>query len=91
MRSTPLPRRPLATAVAAAVTVTVVASAIFAYGHSQAAAPPAPPQATPVMVASVVEVAARGKVEVQIRLPDGFDPSAAWEQPRTCAARVRAR
>jgi len=55
MRSTALPRRPIATAVAAALTVTVVSAALLTYGRSQAAAAPAAPQATPVMVASVVE------------------------------------
>src|SRR6187397_1391560 len=55
MRSTALPRRPIATAVAAALTVTVVSAALLSYGRSQAAAAPAAPQATPVMVASVVE------------------------------------
>ena len=55
MRSTALPRRRIATAVAAALTVTVVSAALLTYGRSQAAAAPAAPQATPVMVASVVE------------------------------------
>src|SRR5258708_21436592 len=55
MRTTPLPRRRLAAAVAAALTVTVVGAALFTYGRSSAASAPAAPQATPVMVASVVE------------------------------------
>jgi len=52
MRTTAIPRRRLAAAVAAALTVTVVGAALFTYGKSHAA--PAP-QATPVMVASVVQ------------------------------------
>jgi multidrug efflux system membrane fusion protein len=54
MQTASIPRRRLAAAVAAALTVTVVGAALFTYGKSQAAAPAAP-QATPVMVASVVE------------------------------------
>ena len=42
MRSTALPRRPIATAVAAALTVTVVSAALLTYGRSQAAAPRPP-------------------------------------------------
>jgi multidrug efflux system membrane fusion protein len=55
MQATSIPRRRIATAVAAALTVTVVSAALLTYGRSQAAAAPAAPQATPVMVASVVE------------------------------------
>src|SRR5258706_9442363 len=55
MQATSIPRRRIATAVAAALTVTVVSAAVLTYGRSQAAAAPAAPQATPVMVASVVE------------------------------------
>jgi multidrug efflux system membrane fusion protein len=55
MQATSIPRRRIATAVAAALTVTVVSAALLTYGRSQAAAPAAAPQATPVMVASVVE------------------------------------
>jgi len=55
MQATSIPRRRIATAVAAALTVTVVSAALLTYGRSHAAAAPAAPQATPVMVASVVE------------------------------------
>src|SRR5260221_5443307 len=55
MQATSIPCRRIATAVAAALTVTVVSAAVLTYGRSQAAAAPAAPQATPVMVASVVE------------------------------------
>jgi multidrug efflux system membrane fusion protein len=55
MQATSIPRRRIATAVAAALTVTVVSAALLTYGRSHAASAPAAPQATPVMVASVVE------------------------------------
>ena len=55
MQPVSLPRRRLATAVAAAVAATVVGAMLFTYGRSHAAAAPQGPQATPVMVAPVVE------------------------------------
>jgi multidrug efflux system membrane fusion protein len=48
-------RHPIATAVAAALTVGVLSAALLHYGKSQAAAPEAPPPATPVMVATVLQ------------------------------------
>src|SRR5258705_6774226 len=55
MQAASIPRRRIATAVAAALTVTVVSAAIMTYGRSQAAAAPETPPATPVMVATVVQ------------------------------------
>ena len=48
-------RNPIAAAVAAAVTVTVVTAGILTWRSSSAASAPAAPQATPVLVATVVE------------------------------------
>src|SRR2546423_9142681 len=55
MRTTTLPTRKFAAAIAAAVVATAVGVAIFAHGRSQAAAPSAAPPAVPVAVAAVVE------------------------------------
>src|SRR5260221_4435143 len=55
MQATSIPRRRIATAVAAALTVTVVSAAVLTYGRQQAADGLAAPESTAVMGASVVE------------------------------------
>jgi multidrug efflux system membrane fusion protein len=54
MPSTSFPRRPLVTAVGALVAASLFGAGVFALRTSKAA-PPAQPQATPVMVATVVQ------------------------------------
>ena len=55
MRTPAIPSRRLAAAIAAALTTAAVGAAVFMHGKSQAAAVAAAPQATPVVVAPVVE------------------------------------
>ena len=55
MTAPAIPPRRLAAAVAAALTVAAVGAAVFMHGKSQAAAVAAAPQATPVVVAPVIE------------------------------------